>query len=106
MPCQALPSFSTTQNSTGWLFGLKPSTILCHNMSGEQCRHVCKHMERVVLNMQCSDLVFLQNNCPIDVHQAMTKEQKGSISIKGILGTNSQNSSITKASLVVLPYGL
>ena len=26
MPCQALPSFSTTQKSTGWLFGLQPST--------------------------------------------------------------------------------
>ena len=46
-------------------------------------------MERVFLSMQSNDVVFLQNNCPINVHQAMTKEQKVSILFKGILGTKS-----------------
>ena len=43
----------------------------------------------LVLNMQSSDVVFLQNNCPINVHQAMTKETKVSILFKRILGTKS-----------------
>ena len=54
--CPAKPSHpSVPQNSTRWLFGLPPSTILCHNISDKQCKRVCKHME--------SNVVFLQNNC-------------------------------------------
>ena len=54
-----------------------------------RCKQACKHVERLVLNMQSSDVVFLQNNGPINVHQAMTKERKVSILFKGILGTKS-----------------
>ena len=39
-----------------------------------------------VKKSETCDVVFLQNNCPINVHQARTKEQKVSILFKRILG--------------------